>query len=143
MVGLGKELRYPRSTKWVVFSCILIAISVFYAVLFLTDPFSIFLFFIFTSFVTVIFSSLKFWLYLKAQEEFEEQKEEVSRRYILFLILILALFLFMPFYLVVFLEPLSWFIFIDGFVAGVNIPEVILYLYSRYKFKVREKHVKT
>jgi hypothetical protein len=39
--------------------------------------------------------------------------------------------LFVPLILLMFLEPLWWLICITGYVPAVNIPEIILYLYSR------------
>jgi hypothetical protein len=39
--------------------------------------------------------------------------------------------LFVPLILLMFLEPLWWLICITGYVPAVNIPEIILYVYSR------------
>jgi hypothetical protein len=38
--------------------------------------------------------------------------------------------LFLPFALLLILDPRGWFISITGFIAGINIPEIVLYLYS-------------
>jgi len=91
---------------------------------------------VYTLVFAAIFFVLKFRLYsMKTQEEMEghytggaTEAEGASKRYFLVLLFILVFALFLPFFLLMFLEPLSWFSFITGFVAGINIPEVVLYL---------------
>ena len=111
----------------------LIVAAFIFTVLVLSDPISILLFFVYTFIFAAIFFALKFRLYsMKTQEEMEsrytEAGEEYSKRYFLVLLLILIFALFLPFLLLMFLDPLSWFSSITGFIAGVNIPEVVLYL---------------
>lgn len=47
------------------------------------------------------------------------------------LILIVAVGLFIPFILLLFLDPLTLLVLVNGYVAGVNLPEIILFLYDR------------
>lgn len=126
---------YPYSKKWVFFSCVLTVLSITFTLLALSDPISILLFFAFTFILAGIFFLLKLRLYsMKTEHELGSHfalEEKVPRRFFVILLLVLFVALFLPFLLLLILEPLSWFISITGFIAGVNIPEVFLYLYFR------------
>jgi len=130
---------YPYSKKWVLVSCILVAVSLlftFLAVILLgIDPISVLLFLAYTSIFATIFFLLKFRLYtMKTREELESrftQEEETPKRHLLILLLILIASVFLPFSLLLILDPINWFMSITGFIAGINIPEIVLYLYFK------------
>ena len=125
---------YPYSKKWVFFSCVFVALSITFTLYVSHDPISMLLFFSYTSIMAGIFFLLKLRLYvMKSQQEprspFAEE-EELPARFLYFSILVLITALFVPFVLLLFLEPLSWFLSLTGFIAGINIPEIFLYLCS-------------
>jgi hypothetical protein len=70
-----------------------------------------------------------------------EDEEPASKRYVLFIISVLILGLSLPFLLLFFVDPLIWFLIITSFMAGINIPEIILYIKSTksYRSKKEEK----
>jgi uncharacterized membrane protein len=126
--------KYPYSKKWVFFSCVIVALSVAFTLYVSHDPISMLLFISYTSIMAGIFYLLKLRIYvMKSQEELKSsvaEEEEPSARLLYFLVLVLIAALFVPFVLLLFLEPLSWFLSLTGFIAGINIPEIFLYLFS-------------
>jgi len=70
-----------------------------------------------------------------------EDEEPASKRYVLFIISVLILGLSLLFLLLFFVDPLIWFLIITSFMAGINIPEIILYIKSTrsYRSKKEEK----
>lgn len=125
---------YPYSKKWVFFSCVIVALSITFTFYVSHDPISVLLFFSYTSIMAGIFFLLKLRLYvMKSRQELNSpvvEEEELPARFLYFSILVLVTALFVPFVLLLFLEPLSWFLSLTGFVAGINIPEIFLYLCS-------------
>lgn len=138
------EFKYPHTRKWVMFSCLLIALSVVFVLFVLGDLFSILLYILFSFVFTVFFYFIKARLYSAStrQPRENEDEERGSRRYVLLIILVLILGLSLPFLLLFFVDPLIWFLIITSFMAGVNIPEIILYHKSirSYRGRKEEKH---
>jgi hypothetical protein len=114
---------------------VIVASSIAFTVYVSHDPVSMLLFSCYTSVMAGIFFLLKRRLYvMKSRDELKSpvaEEEELSARFLYFLMLGLIIALFVPFILLLFLEPLSWFLSITGFIAGINIPEIFLYLCSR------------
>lgn len=126
---------YPYSKRRVLFSCVLVIVSIIFAFLTLRDLTSVLLFCVYAFLFTTIFLVLKFYLYSKkAQEKLgPSYVQEENRSWGLpFAISLVVIAGFLPVFflllLLLFLPPLTWFTFIVGFIAGVNIPEIILYL---------------
>lgn len=127
---------YPFSKRRVYYSCLLVVISILFVTM--LDPISVFLFFVWTLVFAMIFLVLKFYLYSKkTQEELDSQYSQEEDRYRGFprAISLMLIAVFLPilllFYLFEFLGPTNWIAFIIGLIAGVNIPEIILYLHFR------------
>lgn len=117
-------------------------ISMAFAVAILKDDAqALFLYFSFTFIFTSIVLALKYYFYTKKWEQISEEvsteENEVSDKrwkWSLILLVLLTLgILFTPLILSYILDPLWLIISISGFVPGVSIPEIILFLYSRWK----------
>ncbi len=129
---------YPYSKYWVFLSCVFVFVSLLVSVyVFYGEPILIALFLIYTIVLASIFFLIKLRLYSKKRLESVESEFEsstISERsyvrpiYTLMAALIVALFL--PFILLLFLSPMGWFLSIVGFIAGINVPEIVLYFYS-------------
>jgi len=137
-----ESFEYPFSKGWVYASGLMTVLSVIFGVFMLSEEglFALLLYLAFTSLLTVVVLALKFYLYsLRGREASEtppvEMEGEPPRRrwrWSLILILCLAIAaLFVPLILLMVLEPLWWLIAIVSYVPAVNIPEIILYFYSR------------
>lgn len=148
-----RDFEYPFRKTWVYAGAVMAGFSIVFAIVFLIgeepEKFSFYtftfmihpvvLYFLFTSFLTVVILSLKFYLYSAKDESSEshlfmgEQKTQgFLRRWSLIIVLFLTVaVLSVPVVLSVFLAPLWWFIGVSGFVPAVTIPEIILYMYSR------------
>jgi Ca2+/Na+ antiporter len=136
-----RSFEYPFGKRWVYASVFMSAIAIVAAVFMLNGegPSALLSYFSFTFLATVVVLVLKFYLYSsKAREpleasSFEDEKElPRKRRWSFMLLLCLAIVaLFVPLVLLMVLEPLWWVICITGYVPAVNIPEIVLYLYSR------------
>jgi hypothetical protein len=129
------SFKYPFSKKYVLFSSALVILAIVFVFLGLNDIVLILLFFVYLSFSTIFFLVLKFRLYSRKMENRlqSEYIQEPSRRETGFLVILLIMLLIgmlAPFLLLLFLSPSVWFILIIGFVASINIPEIILYIYS-------------
>jgi predicted membrane channel-forming protein YqfA (hemolysin III family) len=68
-----------------------------------------------------------------------EDEERTSKRYVLYIILVLILGLSLPFLLLFLVDPLMWFLIITSFVAGINIPEIILYVRSAKSYRGKKE----
>jgi hypothetical protein len=125
-------LKYPHTRKWVLFSGLLVAFSVVFVLLVISDVVEIFLYIALSFVFTVFFYFVKIKLYSgnTRQQYKTEDEEPASNRFILLIILILILGLSLPFLLLFVFDPLIWFLIITSFIAGVNIPEIILYIKS-------------
>lgn len=128
-------MRYPFGKGWVYLSVLLAGASIGIALLVLKDFFSLLYYFIFTGNLTAIVLLLKFYLYSREREgDSLEGEEGTGKRRLWSLIVLWGLaflaMLSLPIFSMV-LQPFWWFTLFSGFVAGVNIPEIILYVYSR------------
>jgi uncharacterized membrane-anchored protein YhcB (DUF1043 family) len=92
---------------------------------------------------TVFFFFVKVRLYSGniRQSYKTEDEEPASKRFILLIILVLIFGISLPFLLLFLVDPLIWFLIITSFIAGINIPEIILYINSTrsYRNKKEEK----
>lgn len=117
--------------------------SVVFVLFVLSDVFSILLYILFSFVFTVFFFFIKVKLYSEniRQPYKMEDEEPASKRYVLFIISVLILGLSLLFLLLFFVDPLIWFLIITSFMAGINIPEIILYIKSTrsYRSKKEEK----
>lgn len=150
----NKHFEYPFSKIYVFVSVFLAGLSISFATVVLMGEESVLfsfgdisfmipallMYFLFTSILTLVILALKFYLYsMKWKKRGEthplESEGKASRslwRSVLIPLLILTIAaLFSPLILLALLRPLWWFISISGFIAGVNVPEIILYVYSR------------
>jgi len=158
-----RNLEYPFKKSWVCAATLMAIISIIFAVLvlageeplvvsfyffypftFVTHP--LLLYSLFVSCLIIIVFIVKLYLYSIDEEEPEDSfttgKEVAKRRWrwsliILFGSAIAALFI--PLVLLAFLDPLWWFISISGFVPGITIPEIMLFLYCRQGIKGMKK----
>jgi len=138
---MERSFEYPFGKRWVYASVFMSAITIVFAVVMFSGEgsYALISYFSFTFLGTVAVLILKSYLYsLKACEQSEapssEDEKEIprTRRWSFILLLCVAIAaLFVPLILLMVLEPLWWLICITGYVPAVNIPEIILYLYSR------------
>jgi len=136
---------YPYDKKWVYASAALSGISIAFAVSILRDDVgALLLYFAFTSFFTLIILALKFHFYSEREKKMvenysiEDEKEAPKRGWMQSLILLMVitlLVLLSPLILSYLLDPLWWVIIVSGFVPGVSIPEIILFIYSQRQLK--------
>lgn len=137
-----ERLEYPFGKRWVYASALMAGLSIVFGGFMLSEegPIALLLYFDFTSITTIAVLALKYYLYFvrgseSSETSFLEGEEEVpKRRWKWGLILLLCLTiaaLFVPLILLMVLQPLWWLICVAGYVPAVNIPEVILYIYSR------------
>lgn len=128
-----KSLVYPFSRKFAYYSLFLSATSVFITLALFRDSSVLLVYFLFVTALTVFFLLVKYRLYRKRTEKLFEQQlsseKEGLKLSTLVITIVAGLIVVLTLYFI--LGPLYWFIFIDGFVAGVNLPELILYSYSR------------
>lgn len=136
------RFEYPFGKRWVYASAFMAGISIVFAVFMLSEEgyLALIKYFAFTFLTTIAVLALKFYIYFVRRQESAkttsfDMKEEVPKRrwrwsFIALLCLAIAS-LFVPLILLVVLEPLWWLICIGGYVPAVNIPEVVLYLYSQ------------
>lgn len=127
---MNLKFEYPHTWKWVLFSCLLVTLSIVFVLSVLRDLFSIFMYIIFTFIFTISFFFIKIKLYSKktAQKYGMEAEEPASRRLVFFIILVLVFGVSLPFLLLLFVDPLICFLIITGFIAGINIPEIVIYI---------------
>lgn len=136
---------YPFGKNWVIASAVMSGISIVFAIAILgADAFALFLYFLFTCSLILVVLVLKFHYYSTRNEEMPEEyssegEEQVPeghwKRNFVILLILTAVALISPLIFSLILDPLWWIIIISGFVPGVSIPEVILYLYSRRSTK--------
>jgi phosphoglycerol transferase MdoB-like AlkP superfamily enzyme len=138
------SFEYPFGKRWVYASLAMSAIAIIFAVFMLGEegPLALLLYFAFTSLFTAAVLVLKFYLYFlrdhRSPETYSVEGEaQISRRRLKWSFIILVglaiLALFVPLILLMFLSPLWWLICITSYVPAVNIPEIILYVYSARK----------
>jgi archaellum biogenesis protein FlaJ (TadC family) len=102
----------------------------------------------FTSVLTLVILALKYYFYSRREEEMhenysierEEAPEKGRMKSLILLILIAAVALFSPLILSYIIltsniDPIWWIIIVSGFVPGVSIPEIILFIYARRSTK--------
>jgi len=127
------KYEYPHTWKWVVFSGFLSLLSLIFAVFALNDLSLLLMYFLSVTVFTVFFFFLKLKIYSRKATEMEAV-EQTPRKYILLLLLVLILGVSSPFLLILFVDPVSWFLVIVGFIAGINISEIILYIVYRLRY---------
>ena len=124
---------YPHTWKLVVFSVFLSMVSLLFAVYTLNDASLILTYFLYVIFFTAFFFFLKLKIYSQRIAEAETSKQ-TSKKSILLLLLILIFGVSSPFLLILFVDPVTWFLIILSFIAGVNIPEIILYVIYHFGY---------
>jgi len=125
----GKAFKYVPSKKLVFLSFVLVFLSIFFAFL-LFDFFSLMTYFLTVLVVTICMLEIKVWIYTRSDLSSDVEKSVPFWP----LILLVAIGLFAPFLLLFILGPLYILILIDGYVAGVNLPEIIFF-FIRFKSK--------
>ncbi len=131
-----EHFEYPFGKKGVYISGVMSGISIVFAITLLRDDISaLLLYFAFTSILVVVFFALKFYLYSeRIKGTLESGKEEPKKHrtlHLILLILIVTAVLLSPLIFSYTLDPVWWIISISGFVPGVSIPEILLFLYAR------------
>jgi hypothetical protein len=138
------NFEYPFGKRWVYASVAMSAVAIVFAFFMLGDEgiSALVMYFAFTSLSTVAVLALKFYVYfLRGSESSEtgsvEGEEEIPKRRLkwsfILLVCLAITSLFVPIILLMFLSPLWWLICITSYVPAVNIPEIILYIYSARK----------
>lgn len=134
---LEKKFSYPYSMKWIVISLVLTFFSFVFAIIYLSGY--VFLFLLYTGIVTALLTLVKYSLYSKFGKvvdtplfpPLDMDEEPHSGWMVIFLVVLIFLGLIVPFLMLAVVDPVTWFTLLIGFVAGINIPELILYAYSR------------
>jgi ABC-type Na+ efflux pump permease subunit len=128
---------YPFSKFWRIYmSAILCTISLFLSLLMIkfNDVLSWGLYFLF-AFLTTVFS-----IYIKLKIYFKREKSPNSLynsstgmkwRFLIFYLMLIFPFLFLPAILATLLSPNVWFTSINGYVFGINIGELLLFLQEK------------
>jgi uncharacterized ion transporter superfamily protein YfcC len=140
-----ENFEYPFGKRWVLASAFLSLISIVFAVTFLIDYLdALLMFFGFTSLFIAVMTVLKYYLYSKRSKESQDDYVSIeeersagfrwSRSVVLYLFIMILAFL-SPVILSYLLDPMWWIIIICGFVPGISVPEIILYLYAHRKKK--------
>lgn len=135
--GKRRAVSYPYSKLGVFFSFLLLILSLIFALAVLFDKFfSLVLYFVLTSFLTVIFFFLKRYIWHKRDESASIQLNERrgSQKWrIITLYLGIPAILIIPLILGLFLDPTGWFVSISSFVSGISLSECILFYTLKYK----------
>lgn len=129
--GLGKAFRYPFSRRWVILSLILSVSS--FVLAFLVLGFHVYFFLVLALPQVLLFTFVKNRLYRKI-----DATDLNPLLYfggggdggIIYVVMLISLVFFgfaLPFILLLFLEPVIWFVSILSFVFGINFPELILF----------------
>jgi hypothetical protein len=155
---MNNHFEYPFSKGYVFLSAVLIGLSIFIATFILIGeepiPFwigninfmipALLLYFLFTAILSLIMLILKFHLYsirwARTVDSYSPESEETDsgsiwKSIFIPLLILIIIALSLPLILLALLRPLWWFISLSGFIAGINIPEIILYVYSRRSVK--------
>jgi hypothetical protein len=137
-------LQYPYSVRWVLLSLVLVSACFILAFFALAQYYLLFLFYT----IAVAFPSIlvKYFLYRKLKTAgdnplipiIDVEGESVSNLSIALIVILVFLGFAFPFVLLLLTDPITYFAVILGFVAGINLPEVILYAYSHSK-KIKEE----
>lgn len=108
----------------------------------LSDVIAILLYIVLSFLFSVFFFFVKVKAYSKnARPQYRiENEETVSKKVVLFIILVVFLGISLPFLLLLLVDPLIWFLIITSFIAGINIPEIIFYFRSaKYWYNKKEE----
>jgi len=124
---LRMEYEYPYSWKFIIFSIFLISASILFAIYSLNDMFLLLMYFLSVLAFSIFFFFVKLRIYSRATAKTETQ-EPISKRTIVILLFILIIGVSLPFLLLLFSNPVAWFLIITSFIAGINIPEILLYV---------------
>jgi hypothetical protein len=137
----SRSIEYPFSKPGVYLSAILAALSIVLALLLLTDPIALILYFASTCLLTFVTLEIKIYVFSRrkseAPEEYSVTEPEGSSNSsnkwkTIFLMVCFVIGMAMPLILLSILDVTSWFISLNGFISGVSLSEVILfYYYSR------------
>jgi hypothetical protein len=136
------SFEYPFGKRWVYVSLAMATIAIIFALFMLNGEglVALLLYFAFTFIFTAAVLAVKFYIYfLRGRESSsetysgEDEMATSGRRLkwsFIVLVSLAIVALFVPLILLMFLSPLWWLICITSYVPAVNIPEVILYIYS-------------
>lgn len=133
----SRSIEYPFSKSGVYLSAILAALSIVLALLLLTDPITLILYFASTCLLTFVTLEIKIYVFSRRKSEVPEEysvtKPQGSNKLkTIFLMVCFIIAMAMPLILLSILDVTSWFISLNGFISGVSLSEVILfYYYSR------------
>lgn len=120
----GENFKYAPSKKLVSLSFILVFFSIFFAFQFF-DFYFLVVYFLVVLIITLIMIKLKIWIYSR----FNSSTDEIEKSFPYWpLALLVIIGLFLPFLLLFILDPVYILILINGYVAGINIPEIIFFL---------------
>ncbi|MEM3629426.1 MAG: hypothetical protein QW667_03545 [Candidatus Bathyarchaeia archaeon] len=133
---MNKKFVYPYGFRWVIISLILVSLCFIFNGLVLIDE--IYFFLLYTFVVTGLFLPVKFLLYKRLDESVDHpllpavdlEGEPASILRTIFIVIVVLLGIAFPFLILAFMDPLTWFVSLTGFIAGINLPEPILYIYS-------------
>jgi hypothetical protein len=137
----SRSIEYPYGRSGVYLSAILAVLSIVLALLLLTDPIALILYFASTCLFTFITLRIKIYIYSRrnseAPEEYsvtEREGSDGSNKWATILLIVgFIVAMAMPLILLSILDVTSWFISLDGFISGVSLSEVILFYRSRQK----------
>jgi len=135
----SRSVKYPFGKSGVYLSAILAVLSIILALMLLTDPVALILYFASTCLLTFITLKIKIYVYSRsnsgAPEEYSVTEPEGSdggnKWATIFLMVCFILAMAMPLILLSILDITSWFISLDGFISGISLSEVILFYHFR------------
>jgi len=136
-----KNLDYPFGRSLAILSGVLASMSTGFAIIILKDEAGaippVFLYLLITLVITLASFLIKIQLYSPTRsstkiytEDAEESIKSFQRFLILAYALVLAIIAVVPF-LAMWVPGLWWVISLTGFISGINISEIILYILSR------------
>lgn len=143
MLGSKRQFVYPFSKKFVYYSIFLIGASFGLMLLVILPSFDLSIlmsYLLVTAIVSLFVLVIKFYLYSQKTDELvpmdSSAKEErgIPMWMMVLLIMFGLILVLIAFFL---LGPLNWYIVLTSLIAGLNIPEIILYCYAS-RIKIRE-----
>jgi hypothetical protein len=134
--NLSKKFIYPYNPRWILFSFILTCSCFILAAFSLGEKIP--LFSVYTLIVAAMFIPIKYSLYRRLKEKIDHpliptvdpEAEPGTVLNTILLVTIVILGLVVPFLILAFVDPITWFILLLGFIAGMNLPELVLFAYS-------------
>ncbi|UCE95459.1 MAG: hypothetical protein JSV51_06955 [Candidatus Bathyarchaeota archaeon] len=125
------HLTYQTSKKLFILSVILVSASLIFSAIFFINLFLLSLYFVTVFLFAIASFFIKAYIYSRSLNASQSSVGSGAPFWPLLIALIVVMFI--PFLVVLVLEPAGVLLLINGYIAGVNLPEIILYVYTHLK----------